>query len=60
MWCLVLMLLVSVPGLEEVTVLKRNLSEEACRTLRNRVGFDMAEAYPYERDFIVACRLVTV
>jgi len=23
----------------------------------NRIGFEMAKAYPYERDFVIACRL---
>ena len=60
MWCLVLMLLAPIPGFHDVTVLKKNMTEEACRVLRNHVGFEMAEAYPYDRDFVIACRLLHV
>jgi hypothetical protein len=27
-----------------------------CQNERNRVGYETAEAYPYERDFVIACR----
>jgi hypothetical protein len=31
-------------------------TREACQQERNRIGFDMAEAYPYEADFRIECR----
>ena len=56
MWCLVLMLLVEVPGFAPITVLSRFATSEACGIERNRIGFEMAETYPYERDFVIECR----
>jgi hypothetical protein len=38
-------------------VLNTFATPEECQIERNRVGFVMAEAYPYERDFVIACRL---
>ena len=60
MWCLVIMLLASVPGLDTVTVLRGNLTEHTCQRMRSQVGFEMAAAYPYERDFEIVCRAVSV
>lgn len=57
MWLLVLMLLVDVPGIARVTVLKTFETLEGCQTERNRIGFDMAASYPYERTFNVDCLL---
>ena len=30
---------------------------EDCQVERNRIGFEMAAAYPYDRDFVIACQL---
>jgi len=30
---------------------------EECQIERNRIGFEMAAAYPYDRDFVIACQL---
>jgi hypothetical protein len=55
MWFLLIVLLNAVPGLERVTVIEKYHTAEECQIERNRIGFDMAEAYPYERDFIITC-----
>jgi hypothetical protein len=57
MWLLVIVLLNIVPGLERVTVLNTFATSEECQIERNRIGFEMAKAYPHERDFVIACRL---
>lgn len=57
MWMLVIILLNIVPGLEKVTVLNTFATSEECQIERSRIGFEMAAAYPYERDFVVACKL---
>ena len=57
MWLLVVILLNIVPGLERVTVLNTFATSEECQIERNRIGFEMAKAYPNERDFVIACRL---
>ena len=57
MWLLVIVLLNIVPGLERVTVLNTFSTSEECQIERNRIGFEMAKAYPDERDFVIACRL---
>jgi hypothetical protein len=57
MWMLVIILLNTVPGISTVTVLQTYATLQECQRERNRVGFEMAEAYPYERDFVIACRL---
>lgn len=40
-------------------VLRTFADAEACQHARNRIGFQMAEAYPYERDFTIECQLKT-
>ena len=57
MWLLVIVLLNIVPGLERVMVLNTFTTSEECRSERNRIGFEMAAAYPYDRDFVIACQL---
>jgi hypothetical protein len=57
MWTLVIILLNIVPGLEKVTVLNPFVTAEECQIERNRIGFEMAAAYPHERDFVIACKL---
>jgi hypothetical protein len=57
MWLLVIVLLNIVPGLEKVMVLNTFATAEECQSERNRIGFEMAAAYPYERDFVIACQL---
>jgi hypothetical protein len=57
MWLLIIVLLNTVPGLDKIMVLNTYASYEECQLERNRVGFDMAAAYPYDRDFVIACQL---
>ena len=57
MWLLMIVLLNVVPGLEKRMVLNTFATSEECQIERNRIGFAMAEAYPYERDFVIACQL---
>jgi hypothetical protein len=57
MWLLVIVLLNIVPGLERITVLNTFATPEECQTERTRIAFEMAAAYPNDRDFIIACRL---
>jgi hypothetical protein len=57
MWLLVIVLLNMVPGLNKVTVLNTFATAEECQVERNRIGFEMAAAYPNERDFVIACQL---
>ncbi len=57
MWLLVIVLLNIVPGLNKVTVLNSFATAEECQIERNRIGFEMAAAYPNERDFVIACQL---
>lgn len=57
MWMLVIILLNTVPQISTVTVLQTYATSQECQSERNRVGYEMAEAYPYERDFVIACRL---
>ena len=56
-WLLVIILLNIVPGLERVTVLNTFVTSEECQSEQNRIGFEMAKAYPNEHDFVIACRL---
>lgn len=58
MWYLVLVLLAPVDGFDRVTLLNPEHpfhTEGDCQVERDRVGFAMADAYPYERDFFIAC-----
>jgi hypothetical protein len=57
MWLLIMVLLNDVPGFTKATVLQTYATSEQCQSERRRVGFEMAAAYPYERDFVIACQL---
>ncbi len=57
MWLLIMVLLNVGSGLNQITVLNTFGTSEECQIERNRIGFAMAEAYPYERDFVIACKL---
>jgi hypothetical protein len=57
MWILVMVLLSNVPGLDHIMKLETYATSEECQIERNRIGFEMAAAYPYERDFVIACQL---
>ncbi len=55
MWLLLIILLTPLPGTNRVTVLNTFATYEECQPERNRIGFEMAESYPYENDFRVVC-----
>jgi len=57
MWLLVIVLLSNVPGLDKIMKLNTYATPEECQIERNRIGYEMAAAYPYERDFVIACQL---
>lgn len=57
MWMLVIILLNAAPGIPETTMLQTYDTSRECQSERNRVGFEMAEAYPHDRDFEITCRL---
>jgi hypothetical protein len=52
-----IVLLNTEPGLHKITVLNTFATPEECQIERNRIGFEMAAAYPYDRDFAIACQL---
>jgi len=58
MW-LLLIIMLDLFGAEtdKHTSLETYATQRECNGERNRIGFAMAEAYPYERDFVIACRL---
>lgn len=57
MWILVIVLLNTVPGLDKIMKLETYATSQECQIERNRIGFEMAAAYPYDRDFVIACQL---
>ena len=54
MWILVLIFLG--PDILNVQELDHYATWKACQTERNRIGFEMAEAYPWSMDFRVECQ----
>ncbi|MBY0248198.1 MAG: hypothetical protein K2Q17_11080 [Nitrospiraceae bacterium] len=57
MWLLVIVLLAAPIGIRPVTVLNTFETYEDCKPERDRVGFAMAESYPYENTFRIVCQL---
>lgn len=57
MWLLVIVLLNSVPGFDRIMKLETFATYQECQIERNRIGYEMAAAYPYDRDFVIACQL---
>lgn len=55
MWFLLIILLTSPPGIDRTTVLNTFATYEDCQPERDRIGFAMAESYPYENDFRIVC-----
>lgn len=56
MWLLVMIFLLPTPGFASVQVLNKFATLEACLRERDRIGFEMAEAYPHDREFLIVCR----
>ncbi|MBH0178655.1 MAG: hypothetical protein HP491_12505 [Nitrospira sp.] len=57
MWLLMMVLLNQMPGFTQATVLNAYATSEQCQSARNHVGFEMAAAYSYERDFVITSQL---
>ena len=57
MWILVIILLNAVPGLDKTMKLETYATAQECQSERNRIDYEMAAAYPYDRDFVIACQL---
>jgi len=57
MWSLLIVLLNVPPGFDQNTVLQTYATAEECQSERNRIGFEMAAAYPHNRDFMIVCKL---
>ena len=55
MWFLLIVLLAPPSGIDRVTVLETFATYEDCQPERNRIGFEMAESYPYDNDFRIVC-----
>ena len=57
MWLLVIVLLNNVPGLDHIMKLETYATYQECQIERNRIGYEMAAAYRYDRDFVITCQL---
>ena len=55
MWFLMIILLAPPFGVDRATVLNTFATYEDCQPERNRIGFAMAESYPYESNFRIVC-----
>lgn len=55
MWFLLIILLAAPPGIDRTTVLNNFATYEECQPERDRIGFEMAESYPYDNDFHIVC-----
>jgi hypothetical protein len=54
MWFLLIIFLS--PGILNDQELHRYATAEECFTERNRIGYEMASAYPWEHTFNIVCR----
>jgi hypothetical protein len=54
-WLLLLVFLNPVDGFSKQYVLNSFDTQSGCQSERDRIGFDMAEAYPGELDFRIEC-----
>jgi hypothetical protein len=48
-------LLVPPAGISPATVLNTFATYEDCLPERDRIGFEMAESYPMDNDFVIVC-----
>lgn len=55
MWNLLIVLLLSPLNVDRSMILDSFQTYEECQPERNRVGFEMAERYPYDNDFRIVC-----
>ena len=56
LWLLLIVMLPCSPVYPAAVRLNQFYTYEQCRVERDRIGFEMAEAYPWERDFVIECR----
>ena len=56
MWLLIMVLLNIGPGLDRIIVLQTYATSQECQSERDRIGYEMAAAYPDDHDFEIACR----
>jgi len=59
MWFLIMVLLNmnDMPGLDKIIVLQTYATSQECQSERDRIGYEMAAAYPDDRDFVLACQV---
>lgn len=57
MWLLCYILLLPIDGIASRHILSTFTTYAECRAERDRIGFAMAESYPYEMDFKIECQL---
>ncbi len=57
MWLLVIVLMTAPAGISPVIVLNSFATYEDCKPERDRIGFAMAESYPHDTSFRIACEL---
>ena len=55
MWLLLIIFLVPTVSGRSMQELHSYATKEECQTERNRIGFEMAKAYPYEHNFDIIC-----
>ena len=56
MWLLIKVLLNIGPGLDRIIVLQTYATSQECQSERDRIGYEMAAAYPDDHDFEIACK----
>ena len=56
MWLLIMVLLSIGPGIEKIIVLQTYATSQECQSERDRIGYEMAAAYPDDHDFEIACK----
>ena len=56
-WLLLMVMLSNAPAFAGRTfVLQKYATQETCDMARAQIGFEMADAYPYERNFQIVCK----
>jgi elongation factor P--beta-lysine ligase len=55
MWFLLMVIMAPGLGADREVVIEHYPTQEACRIERNRIGFEMAKAYPWEMTFRIEC-----
>lgn len=55
MWLLLIIFLS--PPIMTTQELSRYDTQRECQLERDRIGYEMAESYPHEADFVIVCKL---